>query len=79
MPRWRLRRRVGQIAELLGQKRLFEAFTNRVLIQPSFFLNGQKAHVCQLVKHHLKTPFDVVWVTGSHWGYFRLQSKSRQN
>ncbi|MGB0645730.1 MAG: hypothetical protein ACPGQS_01080, partial [Bradymonadia bacterium] len=70
MPRWRLRRRFGQVAALLGQKRLFEAFTNRVLIQPSFFPEWANGAILSACEAHLKTPFDVVWVTGSHWGLF---------
>lgn len=70
MPAWRARRRVGQLAELLGQKRIFEAITNRLLLNPSFFPEWTKGALIAAVEAHEKTPFDAVWATGSHWGIF---------
>lgn len=70
MPAWRARRRVGQLAELLGQKRIFEGITNRLLLNPSFFPEWTKGALIAAVEAHEKTPFDAIWATGSHWGIF---------
>ena len=70
MPAWRARRRIGQLADLLGQKRVFEGITNRLLLNPSFFPEWTKGALIEAIQAHAKTPFDVVWATGSHWGIF---------
>ena len=70
MPIWRTRRRLAQFANLIGQKRLFESMTNRVLINPGFFPEWTKGALIEASKAHRQSPFDVVWVTGGHWGLF---------
>ncbi len=70
MPMWRGRRRLAQLAHLMGQKRIFESITNRVLLSPSFFPEWTKGALLKAIEAHQRVEFDAVWATGGHWGVF---------
>lgn len=70
MPIWRLRRRLAQAAELVGQLRNFQRVANRISLKPPFFPEWTNGAIKTARVVHQKTPFDAVWVTGGPWGIF---------